>query len=80
MYIRVKASPGAKKESVKEIGDNRFEIAVREPAERNLANSRIMELISERLNVKIGKVRFVSGQRSRNKIFYINTANIVKNK
>ena len=80
MYIRVSAIPDAKKEYIKKIGDNRFEIAVREPAERNLANSRIMELISERLNVRIGNVRFMSGQRSRNKIFYINTTNIVKNK
>lgn len=71
MNIRVKANPGAKKEYVKEKGEGQLEIAVREPAERNLANSRIMDLIALHFHVPAGHVRFVSGMRSRNKVFEI---------
>jgi len=69
--ILVRAIPSAKKEYVKEIGDGKLEIAVREPAERNLANSRIMDLVALHFSVPAGKVRFVSGARSRNKVFRI---------
>ncbi|MAZ56664.1 hypothetical protein CL653_02645 [bacterium] len=72
MYVKVRVYPGAKKEEVREVGENRLEIKVREPAERNLANTRIKELLAERYKEPIKKVRLISGHQSPSKMFSIN--------
>lgn len=71
MYVRVEVRPGARKESVLQTDDKTYTIAVKEPAERNLANLRVREVLAEHLSVPIGKVRMVSGHRSPRKIFDI---------
>ena len=71
MYIRVNATAGAKKESVKEIGENRLEIVVREPAERNMANKRITELVAAYCGVLPKMVRLINGHHSPHKMFSV---------
>ena len=77
MYVRVHAYPGAKKERVTPISgkENTFDIMVREPAERNMANTRIRELVALQYHVPLGSVRFITGHRSGTKILSI-TQNI----
>jgi len=71
MYVRVEVKPGAKRESVMHVDEKTLAIAVKEPAERNLANMRVRELVAEEFSVAIGKVRMISGHRSPRKIFDI---------
>jgi len=71
MYVRVQVRPGAKKESVIQTDDKTLSIAVKEPAERNLANMRVRELVALEFGVPAGKVRMISGHRSPRKIFDI---------
>lgn len=71
MYVRVEVRPGARKESVLQTDDKTYTIAVREPAERNMANMRVREVLAEHLSVSIGKVKMISGHRSPRKIFDI---------
>ena len=71
MYIRVNAVAGAKKESVKEIGENRLEIFVREPSERNMANKRITELVALHCHVLPNMVRLINGHHSPHKMFSV---------
>jgi uncharacterized protein (TIGR00251 family) len=71
MYVRVAVYPGNKKQSIEELGENRFEIKVKEPAERNLANQRVKELLAEKYGVTVHAVRLVSGHQSSRKIFSI---------
>lgn len=73
MYIKVKATPGAKKESIKSVGSDALVITVREPAERNLANNRIRELVADHFQLAVHKVRLISGHRSPSKIFSVTT-------
>lgn len=61
MYIRVKVLAGVKKELVKELGENRLEIHVKEPAEANLANKRVLEIVAERLEVSVKKIKIING-------------------
>jgi uncharacterized protein YggU (UPF0235/DUF167 family) len=68
MYVKVRASPGAKKELVKKLPNGTYEISVKEPAERNLANSKIIELLSYELKIPKNKMRIISGHHSRSKI------------
>ncbi len=68
MYIKVRVTPNVKKESVKE-EKGTFFISVKEPAERNLANTRVVELIQKHFNAK--NVRIVSGYHSPSKILSV---------
>ncbi len=63
MYVRVQVQPGAKKERVEEVGGV-LRIAVREPAERNLANERVRELVARHHGVPRAQVRIVAGHHS----------------
>ena len=71
MYIKVFVTPGAKKERVEEKGDT-LQISVREPASGNRANDRVRELVALREGVPLGKVRILTGHRSRAKMISIN--------
>jgi uncharacterized protein YggU (UPF0235/DUF167 family) len=66
--IRVKAFPGARKEHV-EIDGETLRIFVREPAERNMANARIRQLVAEHCGVPLSAVRMRTGARSLQKTF-----------
>lgn len=71
MYVKVRALAGQKKEEIKEIGENRLEIRVKEPAERNLANNRIIEILSSYFGVSVKRVRIISGHHHPSKIFSV---------
>jgi len=73
MYIRVKAIPGSKKESVKVLKPDHLQVSVKEPAERNLANTRIRELVAKHCGVPEAKVKMLSGHQSRSKMFSVDT-------
>ena len=71
MYIKVKTTPGAKKEKIEKITDDYYRICVKEPAERNLANNRVRRLLANEFAVSISQVRQISGHRSKSKVFSI---------
>ena len=71
MYIKVVAITGAKKEKFLEKSANHFEISVKEKAERNLANNRILEILSLKFKVGKGKVRIINGHRHPHKLILI---------
>ena len=69
MYLKVIAHPGAKKEMVLKKKENYFEVRVKEPAERNLANDRIREILAEIFKINPKAIRLISGHHSNRKIF-----------
>jgi len=71
MYIKVRVYPKSKKEEIKKIGENRFEIKVKEKAERNMANNRVLEIIANEFAVPKGKVRIVNGHQSPSKMLSV---------
>ena len=71
MYVKVRVVAGMRKEKVQKVDGVTFEMTVKEPAERNLANKRIRTILAEEYNVEIGKVRIVTGHHSQSKIFDI---------
>lgn len=68
MYIKIRAVTNAKKEKIEEIEPDFLRIWVKEPAERNLANKRILELVKERFPEYNGDIRIISGHHSPSKI------------
>jgi len=71
MYIKVKTTPGAKKESIAKKSENHFVIHVKEKAERNRANKKVVELIANHFRVPISRVRIVNGHRHPSKLLSI---------
>ena len=79
--VKVRTFPSASKEKLLEITREKhsnilenvrmFEVYVREPAQRNLANTRVRELLAEHFGVPTTDVIIKAGHRSRNKILEI---------
>ena len=73
MFIRAIVTAGAKREVIRKIMDSVLEISVRQKAERNMANNRVLELVARHFHVPIKSVHLVSGHRNQNKIVEIVT-------
>ncbi|HBA45563.1 hypothetical protein A2W67_00120 [Candidatus Nomurabacteria bacterium RIFCSPLOWO2_02_40_28] len=71
LYIHVKVTTGVGKESFKIKSPDHFEISVREKAERNMANTRVLELVAEYFKVPVNRVRIVNGHRSPSKLIVV---------
>ena len=70
MYIKLRVIPGSKKEEITVLSEDTFRILVKEEAEHNQANIRVLELMKERFPGKI--IRIVSGHHSPSKIISVN--------
>lgn len=70
-YIHVKVSVGMKKESFKQKSNDHFEISVKQKAERNLANVRIIELLALFFRTSQNKIRIINGHRSPSKLLVV---------
>lgn len=75
MKILVKAKPGAKTASVKELTDlfekdglRRFAVAVKEPAKEGKANRAIERALAEHFGVAPSRVRIVKGHTAKEKV------------
>jgi len=71
MYIKARVSAGMKKESFVEKSPDTVHIAVKEKAERNMANQRVIELVAGHFKVPKSKVRIISGHQSPSKILSV---------
>jgi uncharacterized protein YggU (UPF0235/DUF167 family) len=72
MYIKVRAQASSKKEKIMKKNKDTYIISVKEPAERNLANKRICEIVASLFNVSIRSVRIINGHQSPSKILSVN--------
>jgi len=68
MYVKVNVLPGAKKEKIERVKSDHFNISVREKAERNAANTRVLEVLAAFLGVSKSSVKIITGHHSRSKI------------
>ena len=71
MYVKVVVVPDARKERIRKVGEHAYEISVKEPRMRNLANRRVTELLAATYHVGTKHVRLVAGHRSHGKVFDI---------
>ena len=71
MYVKVRVIAGAKKELVQEVSAGHFKISVKEPAERNLANRRVVELVAAHYKIPPKQAHIISGHTSPSKILSI---------
>jgi len=65
--LRVHVTAGAKKETFSEEG-GLVTVAVKEKAEKNMANVRVRELIAEHYHIPLGAVKIITGHHFPKKI------------
>lgn len=70
-YIHAKVTAGAGKESLRQKSEDHFLISVREKAERNEANRRVIELLAQHFGVPTSRVRIVNGHHHPSKLLVI---------
>ena len=70
MYIKVLAFPDSKKELVEKDGDM-YRVWVRQPAERNEANKRILEVVRSLPEASGKRVKMVNGHKASRKLFEV---------
>lgn len=70
-YIHAKVTAGARKESFEQKSEDHFEIFVREKAERNMANKRVLALLAEHFRVPANKVRIINGHKHPSKLIIV---------
>lgn len=68
MYVKVRVVAGAKKETFKQKSNDHFKISVKEKAEQNLANRRVVELVADHFHIPSKQIRIISGHHSPSKI------------
>jgi len=71
MYIKVIAKTGAKKESIDKKSEDHFVISVKEKAERNMANEKIIELLAGYFKIPKGKIRIINGHHHPHKLLVV---------
>jgi len=71
MLIHVKIKPDSKEDKIVEKNDTSFIVYVKEPAEDNRANKRLIELLAEKFNIVKSKVKIVTGHHAPSKILDI---------
>jgi len=69
--VHVKVRAGAKKESFLKLSETQFKISVKEKAEQNRANRRVIELVAAEFRISPEKVRILSGHHSPSKILVV---------
>jgi uncharacterized protein YggU (UPF0235/DUF167 family) len=72
MYIKVRVQAGAKREEVKKKTKDSYNISVREKAERNQANKRMVEIVASLFDISVNNVRIINGHQSPSKLLSIN--------
>jgi uncharacterized protein YggU (UPF0235/DUF167 family) len=70
MFIKIKVKTGSRTEKVEKKADDLYFVSVKEEAERNLANKRVLEIMRALYPKK--SVKLVKGHHSPTKIIEVN--------
>ena len=70
MILKVKVSPNSKEEKIEKIGENEYIVSVKEPAEDNRANIRLINLLSKELGASHKSIK-IKNPTSRDKIIEV---------
>ncbi len=76
MYIKVKVTAGAKKESITQERDTVLSVTVQEEAKGNRANARVLELVAKWYEVPVSRVRIINGHHHPHKLISIQETHV----
>ena len=70
MIIKVKVKPNSREEKVEKLSEGEYVISVKEPAEDNKANIRVINLLSKELGVSYKNIK-IKNPTSRDKVIEV---------
>ncbi|OGG79539.1 hypothetical protein A3A39_00830 [Candidatus Kaiserbacteria bacterium RIFCSPLOWO2_01_FULL_54_13] len=68
MYVKVRVKANARREEFEKVSETSFKISVREKAQEDAANRRVVELVAAHFKVPIKSVRIIRGHRTSSKV------------
>ncbi len=71
MYLKVKVTPKAKKDSIIQTKPGYFTVTTKAPAERGLANEAVLDLLATYLKLPRAHFRLISGHHERSKLISV---------
>jgi uncharacterized protein YggU (UPF0235/DUF167 family) len=71
MYVKVRVNADANKELFQKVEANQFVISVKEKPQDNLANQRVIYLISSHFEVPTEKVKIINGHHHSSKMLSV---------
>jgi len=71
MHIKVRVRANAKREELEVVSETSLKVSVREKAQDNAANCRVVELIAAYFKLPKARVRIVRGHRSPSKVLSV---------
>ena len=69
--MKVKTKTGAKKDKIRCVSKDHFEISVREKPIQNLANHRVIKMLASHFGIPSKRVRLINGNHSPSKMFLV---------
>ncbi len=69
--IKVKVKPNARKEEIKELDKDYFEVRTTAVPEKGKANKRVIEMLSKYFKIPKSRIKLIKGETSREKIFVL---------
>ena len=73
-YIKAVVTTGQKKEKIVAKKPDHFEISVKEKAEKNMANKKVIELLAGYFKIPLKKVRIINGHHHPHKLIVVEDA------
>jgi hypothetical protein len=70
MILKVKVKPNSKEEKIEKVSEEEYVISVKEPAEDNRANIRVINLLSKELGISYKNIK-IKNPTSRDKLVEI---------
>jgi uncharacterized protein YggU (UPF0235/DUF167 family) len=71
MYIQVKAFPSSPREVIETVGEHRYRIFIRQPAEQGMANTRIKQILGGLYDKNPDAFQLVAGSTGMSKVFKV---------
>ena len=71
MYIRAKIFPNSPRESVEKTDEHVYRIFIREPAQQNMANARVKQILARLYDTSPDALHMIKGHHGNNKLFSI---------
>lgn len=71
MYIKVVVNVNSKKENLIQKNKDHFEIWVKEKAENNMANKKVIELLAKHFSISSKNIRIINGHHHPHKLLVV---------
>jgi len=71
MYIKVEVNANSKKENFIQKNEDHFEIWVKEKAENNMANKKVIEILAKHFSILSKNIRIINGHHHPHKLLVV---------